>query len=173
MAKILFDGVLDVHYCQAYVVPEATPGFDGEEAFRGQKNGLCGASVRGCLFLITGLHTGGVQFRVELLEHIPTNVDDWADIVEVPFLISGPVILQQWAGEAVYPLELPKGQYRARYAANDMDAGSEVDTIEKGPDSYLLQFWPDATQTPDAIIKQTSKRAQYQHNAMPRRAAKR
>ena len=45
-----------------------------------------------------------------------------------------------------------------------MDAGNEIDTDEKGPDSYLLQFWPDAAQTSDAIIKQTSNVRKYWHN---------
>jgi hypothetical protein len=173
MAKILFNGVLHVHYGQAYVVPEDSAGFAMEAAFRGQKNGLCGASVPECLFLITGLHTGGVQFRVELHKHTPPDIDDWADIVEVPFLVSGPVILQQWAAEAEFPLLLPKGKYRARYAANNMDKGKEIDTDPKGPDSYLLQFWPAATQTSDAIIKQTSECAKYWHDAAPRMAERR
>jgi hypothetical protein len=33
----------------------------------------------------------------------------------------------------VYPLQVPKGQYRARYAANGMDAGSSVDTPKRAP----------------------------------------
>src|SRR6476661_3799285 len=126
MPTTLFDGVLHVHYGQAYVVPRGSPGFAMMDAFRGQRNGLCGASVPECLFLITGLHTGGVQFRVELHDRAPANLKDWADVVEVPFSVSGPVILQEWAGEAQYPLQLPEGKYRARYAANDMDAGKEV-----------------------------------------------
>src|SRR4051812_2124474 len=109
MPKVLFDAPLHVHYGQAYVVPEADPGFSMEAAFRGQKNGLCGASVPECLFVITGLHTGRVQFCVELHERAPADLNDWEEIVEVSFLVSGPVNLQQWAGEAEYPLQLPKG----------------------------------------------------------------
>ena len=168
MPQVLFDSLLHVHYCQAYVVPEDDRGFPMEEAFRGQKNGLCGASVPGCLFLITALHTGGVRFRVELHEGAPANLNGWEEIVEVPFSVTGPVILQEWAAEAEYPLRIPKGQYRARYAANNMEAGHQVDTDDEGPDSYLLQFWPDVTQARDAIVKQTSERAQYQHSAVRR-----
>lgn len=166
MPTILFDGVLHVHYGQAYVLREGSHGFAMEEAFRGQKNGLCGASVPGYLQVTTALHTGGVQFRVELHERAPNNLEDWADVVEVSFSVSGPVILQEWAGEAEYPLKLPTGEYRARYCANRMDAGKEVDTADKGPDSYLLQFWPAPSQAPDAIIKQTSEIAKYWHNAV-------
>src|SRR6185312_14415132 len=168
MATILFNGILDVHYGQVYVLPKAAHGFAMEDGFRGQENGLCGAALQECLFLITGLHIGGVQFRVELHDHVPFELDDWADIVEVPFSVSGPVNLEQWGGEAVYPLQIPKVQYRARYDAHDMDAGSEVDTAIIGPDSYLLQFWPVGTQTPDAVIRQTSKCAEYWHQAWKR-----
>jgi hypothetical protein len=169
MAEVLFNAMLEVHYGQAYVVPEGSPGFAAEEAFRGQKNGLCGAAVPECLWLITGLHTGGVQFCVELHERAPADLDYWDDVVEVSFSVCGPVHLEQWAAEAVYPLQLPKGLYRARYSANEMDAGHTLDTAEKGPDSYLLQFWPIATQIPDAIIKQTSDQARYWHTAWNKR----
>lgn len=168
MATILFNSILHVHYGQAYVLPKASHGFSIEAAFLGQENGLCGASIPEYLFLITGLHTGGVQFRVELHDHLPSDLDDWADVVEVPFSVCGPVNLEEWAAQAVYPLELPTGQYRARYSANEMDAGKEVDTATKGPDSYLLQFWPVDMQTPDTVIKQTSKQAEYWHQAWKR-----
>lgn len=166
MPRILFDSLLHVYYGQATVAPEDSAGFGLNDAFRGQKNGLCGASVPKCLFLITGLHTGGVRLRVELHESEPGNFDDWDEVVEVPFSVSGRVNLEQWAREAVYPLQLPEGQYRARYSAKDMDAGSNVDTAEIGPDAYLLQFWPVAKQTPEALVKQTSERAQYWHNTV-------
>ena len=80
-----------------------------EDAFRGQKNGLCGASVPECLFLITGLHTGGVQFRVELHERAPADLDDWADVVEVSFSVSGPVILQQSGRRGCVPAPTAQG----------------------------------------------------------------
>ena len=166
MPKVLFDALLHVHYGQAYVVPEGSTGFALEDAFRYQNNGLCGASVPNCLFIVTGLHTGGVKFRVELHQRKPVDLDDWDEVVEVPFSVSGSVNLEEWAAEAVYPLQLPDWQYRARYAGNNMDAGSSIDTAEKGPDSYLLQFWPTVTQTPDSIIKQTSKRAEYWHSTV-------
>jgi hypothetical protein len=168
MPEVLFDALLHVHYGQAYVVPDASPGFGMEDAFRGQTNGLCGASVRGCLFLITALHTGGVQFRVELHDRAPADLEGWEDVVEVPFSASGRTILQEWAGEGEYPLHLPEGEYRARYAANAMDAGKAVDTDSRGPDSYLLQFWPDAARAPDAIVRRTSRCAEYWHNAVLR-----
>ena len=49
--KRLFDGMVQVHYSQVYVVahPENLP--DMEWCFEGQENGLCGASQPGVLFL--------------------------------------------------------------------------------------------------------------------------
>lgn len=163
MATLLFDGVLHVHYGQAYVLPEGGGGIDLEDSFRGQKSGLCGAAVPGRLFLICGLHTGGVRCRVELHEGRPGELHDWEEVVEVPFAVSGAVILEEWAGQAAYPLALPEGAFRARYAAKEMDAGHEVDTADLGPDSYLLQFWPAAEPAPDAIVRQASQWARYWH----------
>ncbi len=56
-------GEIDVHYGQAYVEsgPDAAP--DLHDCFAGQRSGLCGATVPGHLFLITGLHTGAVGGR--------------------------------------------------------------------------------------------------------------
>jgi hypothetical protein len=65
--RTLVSGDLWVHYGQIHVqsgqadprVPD--PGL--HECFAGQQNGLCGGTVPGCLFLITGLHTGTGQGR--------------------------------------------------------------------------------------------------------------
>jgi hypothetical protein len=63
----VFEGLLDVHYGQAYVLTGDMPSPNLHDAFRRQTNGLCGAAVRGALFLITGLHTGHVGFAVDVL----------------------------------------------------------------------------------------------------------
>ena len=63
----IFDGHLNVHYGQAYVVACEQRG-EFEECFRGQSNGLCGASVPGMLFLITRLHTGHVGLVIDVLD---------------------------------------------------------------------------------------------------------
>src|SRR5262245_12813985 len=60
-------GRLHVHYGQAYVLCGDRELPDLEDAFRGQVNGLCGASALGALFLVTGLHTGMVGFAVQVL----------------------------------------------------------------------------------------------------------
>ncbi|MFF8282598.1 hypothetical protein ACF06W_07685 [Streptomyces albus] len=160
-------GEVHVHYGQIYVESDpdsATP--DLFEAFAGQSGGLCGAAVPGALFLITGLHTGNVGFVVEIHNEAPPLDPGWEDVVEVSFRpVSERTSLVQWAGEAVWDLDLPRTDYRVRYCARGMDEGQERDT--KGPeepqtDSYLLQFWP-APPGADRVLRQTSQAADRWH----------
>ncbi|HEY8026901.1 MAG TPA: hypothetical protein VIF60_20335 [Burkholderiaceae bacterium] len=73
----IFDGPLQVHYGQAYVLPSNSYGLDLNDSFRGQTNGLCGAATPGALFLITGQHTGQVGFTLDVLETAPTIDEKW------------------------------------------------------------------------------------------------
>lgn len=168
----LFSGPLYVHYRQAYVVDEHSDGFPMlDEATSGQVNGLCGAAIPGSLFLTTGMHTGAVEFVVELVEQPPPLEDVWEDVVEVSYRPRGEqVALVQWAGEAGFPLDLPPQSYRVRYSATGMDEAHRVDTVPTGGptiDSYALTFWP-ADPAPDVIVRQTSDLAAYWHTAWTR-----
>ncbi len=82
-----------VHYGQIYVRSRQAdlrvPDPELHEYFAGQQNGLCGGAVPGCLFLITGLHTGTVGMVVELHDHPPAQDDSWEEIVEVSFRSAG------------------------------------------------------------------------------------
>jgi hypothetical protein len=158
-----------VHYGQLYVRSgHADPGVpppELREHFAGQQNGLCGGAVPGCLFLITGLHTGTVGFAVELHDQPPAPDDGWEEIVEVSFRSAGEASLLGWAGEWEWPLELIETDYRVRYCATGMDAGRAADTRaddEPEVDRYLLQFWPGPP-GPDRVVKQTSTIAAYWH----------
>jgi hypothetical protein len=133
---------------------------------RSVHNGLCGAAVPGSLFLMTGLHTGHVDFRVELHGAEPPIEAAYEEIVEVPFRpLSEDVSLVEWSAQASYPLALEVTDYRVRYCARGMDAGKDADTIledEPAVDSYLLQFWP-APPAREGIVKQTGQTAAYCH----------
>ncbi len=139
-----------------------------DEAFAGQRAGLCGAAVPGALFLCTGLHTGAVGFTVEVHHQQPPLDPAWEDVVEVSFHpVSEHSFLTQWAGEASWELDLQEGtDYRVRYCAQGMDQAREQDVrLDDEPllDRYLLQFWP-APPEPDRIVRQSSQVAAYDHD---------
>lgn len=167
--RTLLSGDVWVHYGQIYVrsgqADRHAPDPELHEYFAGQQNGLCGGAVPGCLFLITGLHTGTVGFVVELHDQLPILDDSWEEIVEVSFQPVGEASLISWAGEWQWPLELIETDYRVRYCARGMDAGHAADTrVDDEPelDQYLLQFWPGPP-GPDRVVKQTSAIAAYWH----------
>ncbi len=163
--RTLLDGEVDVHYWQLYVESGDVGTPDLEGAFAAQANGICGAAVPYGLFLITGLHTGTVGFRVELHEAPPRLDDEWEDIVEVSFRpATAEVALLDWDGQG-YPLDLEPTDYRVRYCASGMDEARAQDTRLEDElllDRYLLQFWP-APPAPDRVLKQTSEVARSEH----------
>ena len=157
--RALLDDEIRVHNGQCHV-----SGPDDEPprlraSFAGQPAGLCGAALPGVLYLITGLRTGEVGFRVELHSAMPPMDDAWEEIVEVSFRPSVGVRLLE------RPLPLPVAHYRVRYCATGMDLGRARDTRPAGTpqlDRYLLQFWPGAPETA-RVVKQTSEIAAYWH----------
>jgi hypothetical protein len=163
----LFSDEPHVHYGQIYVHSDVDSSTILEDCFAGQDSGLCGASVPGTLFLITGLHTGKVGFTVEWHAAEPPLDDAWEDVVEASFQPeSARVVLREWGGGA-WELDLPKLAYRVRYCASGMDEGHAADTRMDGEpliDRYLLQFWPSSV-TEGRVVRQTSKYAAYWHEA--------
>jgi hypothetical protein len=84
----------------------------------------------------------------------------------VPFQVTvSEVALEEWGGQAAYPLPLAAGDYWARYCARGMQHGRQLDIIPisaSPADFYSLAFWP-ATPAPDQVLKQTSEIAAYWH----------
>lgn len=163
----IFDGLLWVHYGQAYVKSFNSQPIYLEDAFQGQTNGLCGAALPGALFLITGLHTGRVGFTVDVLDAPLPQVNIWEEVVEVSFTPRfGKVTLTDWNASHVCDIPLLKKNYRVRYCVRNMDLGKEIDTVLKDKptvDFYSLTFWL-ADPAPDTVVKQTSRQAAYWHN---------
>jgi hypothetical protein len=165
----LFNGTIRVEYSQAYVTSSGLPEtmFNPDDPFEGQSNGLVGAAIPGFLLLTTGLHTGPVRFRAELVNKEPLLDPTWEDVVEVSFQPAGSgVALDQWGGHGVFPLDVPAGSYRVRYSAKRMDLANMVVDSQSDDarpiDSYLLTFWP-APPAPDRIVKVGSLTAAQWH----------
>ncbi len=135
---------------------------DPDAVYAGQENGICGAAVPGLLQLTVGTHTGWVPFRVELHAGAPEIEESWEEIVEVSFRPTGrKVHLLGLDDETPYRLGLPRQDYRVRYSVRGID---EAEHRGEAPDAYLLQFWP-AAPAPDRILRRTSSRAAYWHQA--------
>ncbi|GAA0918774.1 hypothetical protein [Virgisporangium aurantiacum] len=165
----LFSGDVVVEYSQIYVMSDPTEQLWLEVSFAGQSNGLCGAAWPGVLTLITGSHTGEVEFTVELHDREPPVDRVWEDVVEVSFAPRSPQLaLVQSTTEQSWPFELDQVDYRVRYSAVGMqdtpaiDSGSGWDTRPL-PDRYLLQFWPGSA-LPDVVLKQSTSVAAYWHD---------
>ncbi|MYW90386.1 hypothetical protein G3I59_07055 [Amycolatopsis rubida] len=170
--RVLMSGEAPVSYAQIHV--QSWPGMPKEsEYFGGQRNGLCGAAVPGCLSLVTGLNSGRVGFRAELHDEAPPLDETWEDIVEVSFRPTGAVSLVAWGGYGSWPLDLDAIGYRVRYSGSRMDEAHRLgipEGEEFEPDRYLLQFWPGPPE-PDRVVKQTSATAAYWHAAARERPA--
>jgi len=161
--RTLMTGPADVAYGQIYIESgDRSP--EVPESFGGQRNGLCGATVAGTLFLVTGMHTGRVGFGVELYDEAPPVDERWEEIVEASFQPAGDVALRGW-DSGYWPLDLAQVDYRVRYCGSGMDAGHDAappDEDEPEIDRYLLQFWP-AAPAPDEVVKESSRTAAYWH----------
>ncbi|MBD5786484.1 hypothetical protein IF650_09845 [Cellulosimicrobium terreum] len=160
----LFARDIDVHY--GFVHLREEDGELPEPGREGQENGLLGARSPHALTMTTGLHTGGVPFRVEWHEMEPPLDDAWQDVVEasVELVVRELVLATFDDGSSVRAPRL--GWHRARYSGTEMDAGREMDCPtpgESAPDSYLLQLWP-APPAPDRVVKVTSEIAAYWHD---------
>ncbi|MBQ1038822.1 hypothetical protein [Micromonospora sp. C81] len=167
--RVLFDGKAPVAYGQIYVTSRELPD-DMAGSFAGQANGLCGGGQPGTLFLMTGTHTGQVQFTVELHDvEPPVAAEEWEEVVEVSFAPRAAVVdLVPWGDGSLAKLPLTSdGQdtsrlpvYRVRYCAMGMDEGhdpfgghdpdelaeNDYTYMDQRLDRYLLCFWPeDAT----------------------------
>ncbi|MET8688169.1 hypothetical protein ABZV77_28580 [Streptomyces sp. NPDC004732] len=160
-------GLVSVAYGQLYV--ESGPdgaGLGFHDACAGQENGLCGAAIPGFLYLNSGLHTGELDFTVEVHESPPLLEDQWEEIVEVSFRPVGPeTALALWGGMGAFQLGLEEIDYRVRYCGSRLDEAvdREDELIESpGMEEHLLQFWP-APPERDRLVKQTGNCAAYWH----------
>ena len=92
--------------------------------------------------------------------------ESWEEIVEVPFTVAvAEVTLQEWGGQAMYPLPLPAAEYRVLYCARGVQHGHDLDTSQDHAffaDSYSLAFWL-APPAQDQVVKQTSEIAAHWH----------
>lgn len=164
--RVLFRGAVEVHYrfINVHGADEDLRYELGDE-HRGQANGLCGAAVPGLLNLVTGLHTGDVDFTVERHAAEPAVDDVWEEVVEVS-TVTTVRDMALHGFQSQYRFDLPPGAYRVRYCARGMQEAADRD---EPLDHYLLQFWPGGAE-PDRIVRQTTEFAAYRHRKRPRSA---
>ena len=181
MTEILFKGNLGIAYTQFYIEVAHDDLADSEvelvtsvKWFKGQENGLCGASEKGKLSFVPGVHMGTIALTIELHDSIPTMDETFEEVVEVSFQAGEkPISLCEWAHETTHRLKIPQADYRVRYSAHGMDLENEYEDeeeeLEEEPpvpgQKYLIQLWPCSQRSPDKIVKQTSENASYWHES--------
>ncbi|GLX98000.1 hypothetical protein [Herbidospora sp. NBRC 101105] len=149
---------LYVHYSQAYLVDDTDDAMGPNGMLDDHPTHRVGI-IRvedGDAFLITGLHTGTVDFSVTVADHDPgADSGGYEDIVEISMESeAGRFALHEWGGGDVHELpDLPAGPgwYRLRYHAQNMDAAAEADTSQEIIDRYLLQIWPQDESEPRVV----------------------
>jgi len=164
--KILYKGSLGVDYTQFYIDNHNDDDLLPEEAFEKQENGLCGASQKGKLFFVPGLHDGYIDITVTLFNQEPEIDDSFDEIVEVSLEISEPTMLCEWAHEETHDLDLPNGVYRVRYSLTCMDDEHNEDTNYELPllsQKHAIQIWP-CPLAQDKTLKTISSTASYWHS---------
>lgn len=174
----VYDDTIVVDHNQAYVMAGGNwP--DQEDPFAAQSNGLCGAAIKGTLWLMTASMDGPIRFVVDVLDHEPELDEGYGDIVEVSF--EPQVALASMTGLMGGPggceFDLVEQNYRVRYSGKNLDEALRAEEEVEGDDDsrldeYLLQFWP-APRDSDRVIKQSSAWAQYRHDIVDGTAARR
>jgi len=163
---VVFDGIVWTAYSQLELVTPGAASIDPRDAFEGQANGLCGANVRGALFLVTGIHTGDVPVQVNVMDAAP-GLGGWEEIVEVTFQPEGTeAVLCGWASDPTVSFQLDAPSYRVRWCASGMDEGKAQDVADEtnpAPDRYAVYLWP-APVSGDAVVRRTSEVAAYWHD---------
>lgn len=169
--KLLYSGNLGIDYGQFYIDiagdEESDDDYlDPESAFKGQENGICGASQNGKVFLITGIQAGVISIAIVLHAEEPPVDESFEEIVEVSFQRgSASVSLCEWGHEKTHGLDLPPGNYRIRYYIDGMGKDYEDDGDWEAPvpgQRHLIQIWSSDPKK-DKVVKHTSETASYWH----------
>ncbi|MDM4763665.1 hypothetical protein QT381_11665 [Galbitalea sp. SE-J8] len=92
----LFDGLVFTSHAQLTLTTGLVEPPIPDLAFIGQENGLCGATVTGALFLITGTRTGWTPVRVSLWDEAP-GLGEWEEVVEASLVPAGEAAFAGWA----------------------------------------------------------------------------
>ncbi|MET8757519.1 hypothetical protein [Lentzea sp. NPDC004782] len=159
------EGVVPVSYHTFWLADTAVPGptlpYD-------DTNGLIVAQP-GIALVFTGIHTGGVNVRVEVFDDAPLlNTADWDEVVEVSIeSTEGRIVVTGMHADAPdnLPVLTPDGEgwYRLRIHARGRDTAVDLSPPQPVED-YLIQVWPTAEEQPENAYKHTdgygaSKRA--------------
>jgi hypothetical protein len=168
VTEALLDEVVRTDYGQFDLAWSAYAGFDGDvdRFFVGQVNGLVGAADVEGVYVNLARRTGGSRIQILRRDEPPPDPEvSWEDVVEVSTTVpegADPRWLA-WAGEDGGPLDVAPGDYRVRVSARGRDAGAAGEFAEDVVDEYLIELWP-AAREPDAVLRTTSKNAQYWHS---------
>ncbi len=166
MSEVLYDDVVGTSYGQFDLMWSPDYGFEGDDHFENQVNGLVGAGVPTGVYVTFARWGGGSAVRIVRLDDAPDLGEEWEDVVEVSIAVlpGADVGWMSWAGEDGGWLDVPAGSYRLRFSARGRDAGREGEFADGIVDWYLFELWP-APAAPDEILRTTSADAACWHEA--------
>ena len=83
----------------------------------------------------------------------PLDLEEWDHVVEFALqLPSGRLLLEGSGGSGELEIEIPPGDYRARWSGRGFPPAGEYVPGESSPDSYRLQLWSaPADETPQEL----------------------
>lgn len=166
--RVLFDEVVRTDYGQFDLVWSGV-GFDGDfdTFFRGQTNGLVGASSGEGGYINLARRSGGSHVRIALTDSDPPLPEsDYGDVVEVSVQVPVEAVVwwSSWAGQSSGALDgIAAGSYRVRVSATGRDAGRAGEFADGVVDEYRIDLWP-APPAKDAIVRVGSEDARYWHS---------
>lgn len=137
-------GELEVTYTQFWIIDNEE--WPPERPDR-SSNGLIAGKSRGAM-IMTGIHTGPVDIKIEVLDQPATesNLDDWDDVVEISFPapagLARVVSLEDNLKDSPLVTRNGPGDYRVRVHVRGRDANPDG-TTEEPSEYYYLIFWPE------------------------------
>lgn len=151
-------GDLTADYGQVELHPGA-----GGHAWIDRDEGLANGEFGEHVVLVVARQYGTVRLDVHVLDSAPPVDPAWDAAFELSVRAGDALTITGWAGEGSVVVPVPAGvEVRLRYVVVGGQEATDHpgDEDAPGPDRYLVQVWPSATEPP-RVVASTSPWSQY------------